>query len=101
LRRKKVAQERSVEKIDRQGAAADIGLAHHLISPKHVRVADIKPIAVCRDCYFTNRGGIAKTHIEPLCADRRNDVGGLSDQCDALVGKTSRCCNVKGKSTSP
>jgi hypothetical protein len=101
LRRQKVAQERSIEKIDHQGAAADIGLAHRLISREYIRVADIKPMAMGCDGHFTNRRGIAETQIEPLCADWWYDVGGFSNQCDALVGKTSRCCDVKGELTSP
>ncbi len=98
---RKSLEQRAVEQIDGERAAADIGAAHFVVARQHVRAADVVAAAMGSDRKFADGGGIAQAEIEALRADRRDDMRGFADQRDALAGEMPRSCHGKRKQAAP
>ena len=89
LHRQKIGEQTAVEQVDGERAAADVGAAHFVVGGKHIDAADVAAGALRGDREFADGGGIAQAEIEPLRADRRNDVRGFADQRDAVGGEAA------------
>ena len=101
LHRQEIRQQRAIEQVDGERAAADVGAAHLVVSREHIVAADVAAIALRRDGEFADGGGIAQAEIEPLRADRRDDMGGFAHQRDALVGETPGGGDAERKQPRP
>ena len=49
----------------------------------------------CADSQLANGRSVAQAQIKALSADRRHDMGGFADECDAVVGKAPCRRDVK------
>ncbi len=87
LNGEEIGEQRAIDQIDGERAGADIGAAHFVVAREHIDAADIVTGAMRRDGELADGGGIAQPEIEPLRADRRDDMGGFADQRDALGGE--------------
>src|SRR5579862_8890668 len=90
LQRQEVREKAAVQEIDRERAAADVDASRGVISIGHLGRPDIAAGAMGGDDDLGNRGGIAQAEIEPLRADRRQEMGGLPDERYAPIGEPSR-----------
>src|SRR5262249_37223857 len=96
-----IGQQRAVEEIDNKGPTADVGPAHRLVTHQHIGAADVTTLALGRDCKLGDGGGVAQAQIEALRTDGRDDVGGLTDECNPLVREAPCCGDVQGKQCAP
>ena len=97
LNGQKIGQQRPVEEVNRNGAARNVGPPTPRVFGRHVGRADIAPAAPGSAGDLAEGDGVAQAEIETLGADRREYMGGLADQGDAVSGEPARGGNRQGE----
>ena len=85
LHRQEVAEQRAVRDIDDKSTAGDIGAARPVVAPEHLRCAGVLDVGDRFPDEISDVGGIAQTQVQPLRADRGNDMGGFADERDPVA----------------
>ena len=100
LCRQEIAEQRAIEEIDRECPAAHVGAPQAVVVSKDCVTSDILMPPFGLDCEFADCCCVAQTQIEPLRADRRNDMRSFADECNASVCEPSCGSDTKRKATA-
>src|SRR5262249_3162650 len=99
LQRQKIRKQAAVEEIDRQHAARRIGATHAIESVG--QFPDIVSLPMGGDDELADGGGVAQTEIEPLRADRCNDVRSFPMSATRPAPKRAAVSTISGKTPRP
>ena len=80
-------------------AALHVGAAQRVVARQQVWRADVAAVAARRHHEFADGGGVAQAEIEALRADRRDEMGGLADERDAVLRRSVRTVSTASGNT--
>ena len=80
----------------------DVGAAHAVVACQHLAAADVVAGTMRGDGQLGDGGGIAQAEIEPLRADRRDDVRGFARPARCAARRSGRrWSRASGNSAAP